>query len=92
MPCQWSKIKNWTKQKYESISTSSSLITSSHVMFTDPKFGAGCISSVCVRACVRTCVRACVCVCVFANSNCLKLFEIQLHTIKRNTVYEAVKD
>ena len=74
MPCQWTKIKNWTKQKCESISTPSSLITYSHVMFTDPKFGAGCISS--VRACV------CACVCVFANSNCLKLFEIQLHTIK----------
>ena len=59
MPCQWTKIKNWTKQKCESISTPSSLITSSHVMFTDPKFGAGCISSACV--CVRVCVRVCVC-------------------------------
>ena len=59
MPCQWTKIKNWTKQKCESISAPSSLITSSHVMFTDPKFGAGCISSVCV-----VCVRACVCVCL----------------------------
>ena len=70
MPCQWTKIKNWTKQKCEAISTPSSLITSSHVMFTDPKFGAGCISSVCVcvcvRACVRACERACVCVCVRA--------------------------
>ena len=91
MPRQWTKIKNWTKQKCESIPTPSSLITSSHVMFTDPKFGAWCISSVsvCVCACVRAYVR--VCVCVFANSNCLKLFEIHLHTIKRNTVYKAVK-
>ena len=63
MPCQWTKIKNWTKQKCESISTPSSLITSSHEMFTDPKFGAGCISSVCVRVCVSACVRACVYVC-----------------------------
>ena len=83
MPCKWTKFKNWTKQKYEFISIPRSLTTSSHVMFTDPKSGAGCISSVCV------CV--CVCVCVFANINCLKLFGIRLHTIKRNPVYKAVK-
>ena len=34
MPCQLTKIKNWTKQKCESISTPSSLTSSSHLMFT----------------------------------------------------------